>query len=41
MFSAVINDWLAAGVNVALKQVFEDDFIIGEMAHYHTESGFE
>jgi len=41
MFRAVINDWLAAGVNLALRQAFEDDFIVGEMAYYHTESGIE
>jgi hypothetical protein len=40
IFRAVINDWVAAGVNVALRQVFEDDFIIGEMDYYHTETGF-
>jgi len=39
-FRAVINDWAMAGVNVALKQVYEDDFIIGEMGRYHTETGF-
>ncbi len=39
MFRAVINDWLAAGVNVVLKQAFDDEFIIGEMTYYQTPSG--
>ena len=39
MFRAVINDWLAAGVNVVLRQAFNDEFIMGEMTYYHTPSG--
>jgi hypothetical protein len=35
----VINEWIAAGVNVALRQAFDDDFIIQEMEHYQTPSG--
>ena len=41
-FSAVrkvINDWASEGINVVLKQPFDDDFIIQEMNYYHTESG--
>jgi hypothetical protein len=38
-FRAVINDWLASEVNIALRQVFDDEFIIGEMTYYHTDSG--
>jgi hypothetical protein len=35
----VINDWSAEGINVVLKQPFDDDFIIREMEYYHTTSG--
>jgi hypothetical protein len=41
-FSAVrkvISDWAAAGINVVLKQPFDDDFIIQGMDYYHTPSG--
>ena len=38
-FRAVLNDWTRSGVNVVLKQVFDDDFIIQEMAYYNTPSG--
>jgi hypothetical protein len=41
MFQAVIRDWSAAGVNVVLKQTYEDDFIRNEMAHYNTTVGIE
>lgn len=39
-FRALINDWVGEGVNVVLKQVYEDEFIIEEMNHYNTETGF-
>jgi hypothetical protein len=32
----VISNWSAQGVNVVLKQVFDDEFMIGEMNHYNT-----
>jgi hypothetical protein len=35
---AVLYDWSAAGVNVVLKQTYDDDFIRDEMAHYNTPS---
>jgi len=35
----VINDWVTEGINVALKQPFNDEFIISEMEYYHTPSG--
>ncbi len=35
MFQAVIQDWSAAGVNVVLKQTYDDDFMKAEMAHYN------
>ena len=35
----VINDWVTEGINVVLKQPFDDDFIIREMEYYHTPSG--
>src|ERR1700753_4342391 len=31
-FRTVINDWVSAGVHIALKQEFDDDFIIEEMS---------
>jgi len=39
-FQAIMNDWAAAGVNVELKQVFSDDFIISEMSRYHAHTEF-
>jgi len=41
MFRAVINDWLAVGVNVALRQAFNDEFIIGEMSYYQTPNVYD
>ncbi|HMH33008.1 MAG TPA: hypothetical protein VK543_08250 [Puia sp.] len=38
LFRAVINDWSAAGVNVVLRQAFEDNFIVGEMEHFNRSS---
>ena len=38
-FQAVMNDWSAAGVNVVVKQVFDNEFIIGEMSHFNTAQG--
>ena len=38
-FQAVINDWSAAGVNVVVKQVFDDEFIKGEMSYFNTAQG--
>jgi hypothetical protein len=41
-FSAVrkvIRDWVSEGINVVLKQAFDDDFMIQEMNYYQTESG--
>ena len=41
-FSAVrnvLNDWATQGVNVVLKQHFDDEFIIREMDYYNTPSG--
>jgi hypothetical protein len=35
----VLNDWIAAGINVAEKQAFDDDFIQQEMNYYGTPSG--
>jgi|SRR5579862_8967147 len=35
----VINDWLAEGINVVLKQAFDDAFIIQEMTYYNTPTG--
>ncbi len=40
LFRAVMNDWTERGVNVVLKQPFDDDFIVGEMEYYKTPSGF-
>jgi len=39
MFQSVINDWSAAGVNVVVKQTYDDDFIRAEMIHYNTPQG--
>ncbi len=36
IFQAVINDWSARGVNVVLKQTYDDDFIKTEMAYFNT-----
>ena len=36
IFQAVINDWAAAGVNVVLKQTYDDDFIRTEMEYFST-----
>jgi hypothetical protein len=36
---AVISDWSAAGVNVVVKQVFDDEFVIGEMSYFNTAPG--
>ncbi|HEV8506071.1 MAG TPA: hypothetical protein VGQ53_11745 [Chitinophagaceae bacterium] len=41
MFRAVINDWLAAGVNVVLKQAFNDEFIIGEITYYDNQNVYD
>ena len=38
-FQAVINDWSVAGVNVVVKQVFDDEFIMGEMSYFNTAQG--
>lgn len=38
-FRKVLNDWIAAGINVAEKQEFDDDFIIQEMNRYGTSTG--
>jgi hypothetical protein len=38
MFQAVIRDWSAAGVNVVLKQTYDDDFIGTEMAYFNTSA---
>ncbi|PWT70255.1 MAG: hypothetical protein C5B59_20990 [Bacteroidetes bacterium] len=35
----VIDDWVAEGINVVLKQAFDDDFIIREMSYYQTPTG--
>ncbi|MBS1598178.1 MAG: hypothetical protein JST75_08130 [Bacteroidetes bacterium] len=35
----VANDWVAEGINVVLKQPFDDDFIVQEMNYYNTPSG--
>jgi hypothetical protein len=39
-FRAIINDWTRAGVNISLKQEYEDDFILEEMSRYQRETGF-
>jgi hypothetical protein len=39
MMRTVINEWIVAGVNVALRQAFDDEFIIQEMEYYGTSSG--
>jgi len=39
-FQAIMDDWAVAGVNVELKQVFSDDFIISEMGRYHNQTEF-
>jgi hypothetical protein len=39
MFQAVLRDWSAAGVNVVLKQTYDDDFIITEMVHFNMSPG--
>ncbi len=39
MLQAVLYDWSRAGVNVALKQQFEDEFIRGEMNYFQTPPG--
>ena len=36
IFQAVINDWAAQGVNVVLKQTYDDDFIRTEMEYFRT-----
>ena len=38
-FQAVLRDWSAAGVNVVLKQTYDDDFIRSEMTYYNTSAG--
>ena len=42
-FSAVrkvIKDWASEGINVVLKQEFDDEFIVQEMNYYNTPTGF-
>jgi hypothetical protein len=34
-----MNDWSAAGVNVVVRQIFEDDFIVSEMMYFNTADG--
>lgn len=36
ILQAVINDWSAAGVNVVLKQTYDDDFIRTEKEYFST-----
>jgi hypothetical protein len=36
----VVNDWLAEGINVVIKQPFDDEFILQEMDYYNTQTGF-
>jgi hypothetical protein len=38
-FMAVINDWSVAGVNVVVRQIFEDGFIMEEMGYFNTAAG--
>jgi hypothetical protein len=38
IFQAVMYDWSAAGVNVVLKQIYDEDYIRSEMAYYNTPS---
>ena len=38
-FQAVMNDWSAAGVNVVVKQVFDNEFILEEMSYFNTAQG--
>lgn len=35
----ILNNWSSSGINVVLKQPFDDYFIIGEMEYYKTPSG--
>lgn len=37
MFKTVINDWSIAGINVVLKQEFDDEFMNNEMRRYGGE----
>jgi hypothetical protein len=37
-FRGVISDWAEAGVNVVVKQMFDDEFIIREMRYFNTGS---
>jgi hypothetical protein len=39
MLKTVINDWSLAGINVVLKQAFDDEFIYSEMSRYNTAAG--
>ena len=39
MFQSVLNDWSAVGVNIVVKQTYDDDFIRTEMRHYNTQPG--
>jgi len=36
LLKAILAGWQSTGVNVALKQTFEDDFMLHEMNYYHT-----
>ena len=36
---SAMNDWSAAGVNVVVRQIFEDDFIVSEMMYFNTAAG--
>jgi hypothetical protein len=39
MLKAVINDWSLTGINVVVKQAFDDEFISYEMNRYDTPRG--
>jgi hypothetical protein len=41
MIRKIISDWTAEGINVVLKQVFDDEFMLQEMEYYHTPTGFQ
>ncbi len=35
-FKNLMSSWATKGINIILQKVFEDDFVIQEMVHFHT-----
>jgi len=36
LFKSLMKSWSVKGIDILFQKVFEDDFIIQEMAHFHT-----